>query len=156
MNVLGSHLASPNLCSGRWKHLVKENWRQATWNQCCGSGSDPYVFGPYGSASHKYVSGSGSFHHQAKIIRKTLISPVFWLLYDFLTVFRIGIRMLLGLPDPLDRGTDPDDPHPVTYQNATDPQLCLELLHDCRGLHWKDNRGKLIFVLYFVIRLRLT
>jgi hypothetical protein len=43
MNVLGSHLASPNLCSGRWKHLVKENWRQATWNQCCGSGSIGYV-----------------------------------------------------------------------------------------------------------------
>jgi hypothetical protein len=43
---------------------------------------DPYVFGPPGSASvsHKYGSdsgsGSGSFHHQAKEIRKTLISAV--------------------------------------------------------------------------------
>jgi hypothetical protein len=66
--------------------------------------------------------------------------------------------MFLGLPDPLDRGTDLDDPHQVPYQNATDPQhgLEVELLHDCRGLHCKDNRGKLIFVLYFVIRLRLT
>ncbi len=41
---------------------------------------DPYVFGPPGSASgsvcHKYVSGSGPFHHQAKIVRKSLISTV--------------------------------------------------------------------------------
>ncbi len=81
--------------------------------RCCGSGSiDPYVLGPSGSASgsvsHKYRSGSGPFHHQAKILRKTLT-----LLYDFLPVFRIRIRrirMFLGLPDPhpnpLDRGTD--------------------------------------------------
>ncbi len=37
---------------------------------------DPYVFGPPGSASgsvgHKYESGSGSFYHQAKIVRKNL------------------------------------------------------------------------------------
>ncbi len=40
---------------------------------------DPYAFGPPGSVSHKYESGSGSgsFHHQAKIVRKTLISSVF-------------------------------------------------------------------------------
>jgi hypothetical protein len=34
---------------------------------------DPYVFGPprpaSGSNSHKYGSGSGSFHHQAKRVR---------------------------------------------------------------------------------------
>jgi hypothetical protein len=49
---------------------------------------DPYVFGPPGSASgfisHKYGSGSrsgsGSFHHQAKIVRKTR----FLLFFDFL------------------------------------------------------------------------
>jgi hypothetical protein len=37
--------------------------------------SDPYVFGPPGSGSisQKYGSGSGSFYHQAKIVRKTLI-----------------------------------------------------------------------------------
>jgi hypothetical protein len=46
---------------------------------------DPYVFGPPGSASgsvsYKYGSGSGStsrsFRHQAKIVRKTLISSFF-------------------------------------------------------------------------------
>ncbi len=72
-----------------------------------------------GSISHKYWSGSGSFHHQAKI-RKTLISTVLWHLYDFLSlnyfvnvpVFRIRIRKLLGLQDPhqddpLVRGADP-------------------------------------------------
>ncbi len=57
---------------------------------------------------------------QAKIVRKTLISIVLWLLYDFylyrmndvnLLAFQIQIRMFLGLPDPhpdpLVRGTDP-------------------------------------------------
>ncbi len=59
--------------------------------QCCGSGSivpsNPYVFGPPGSASgsisQRYRSGSGSFYRKAKIVRKTLISTVLWLLYDF-------------------------------------------------------------------------
>ncbi len=62
-----------------------------------------YVFEPPGSASgsvnHKYESGSGSssglssgpFHHQAKLVRKTLIYSVLWLLNDFLPVFRIRI-----------------------------------------------------------------
>ncbi len=57
--------------------------------QCCGSGSgpkDPYVFGPHGSGSitvvrHTYVPGS--FHHQSKIVRKTLIPTVLWPLCDF-------------------------------------------------------------------------
>ncbi len=77
---------------------------------------DTDAFGPPGSASgsvsHKY--GSGSFYHSAKVVKKTLISTVLWLLYDFLPVFRIRIRrihMFLGLSDPhsnsLDRGTDP-------------------------------------------------
>jgi hypothetical protein len=42
--------------------------------------SDPYVFGPsgsgFGSISQRYRSGSGSFYHQAKIVRKTLIPTV--------------------------------------------------------------------------------
>ncbi len=40
----------------------------------------PMFFGPPGSAygfvSCKYGSGSGSFHHQAKVVRKILISTV--------------------------------------------------------------------------------
>ncbi len=80
-----------------------------------------HIFWPPGSASgsvsHKYGSGSGSgsrSFHQTKIVRKTLISTVLWLLYDFLSlkndvnipVFRIRIRIqirkvriLLDLPD---------------------------------------------------------
>jgi hypothetical protein len=36
---------------------------------------DPHVFGPSGSVStsQRYGSGSGSFYHHAKIIRKALI-----------------------------------------------------------------------------------
>ncbi len=45
-----------------------------------GSVADPYVFGPSGagagSASQRYGSGSGSFYHQAKLVRKTLIPTV--------------------------------------------------------------------------------
>jgi hypothetical protein len=45
---------------------------------------DSHVFGPpgsrSGSISQRYVSesdsGSGSFYHHAKIVRKTLISPI--------------------------------------------------------------------------------
>ncbi len=59
-----------------------------TSHQCSGSESesgsesdpnpdpDPHGFGP---------PGSGSFYHQAKIVRKTLIVPVLWLLLDFLS-----------------------------------------------------------------------
>jgi hypothetical protein len=42
---------------------------------------DPHVFGPLGLGS-----GFGSFYHQAKIVRKTLIPNVLWLIYDFLSL----------------------------------------------------------------------
>jgi len=35
-----------------------------------------------------YGSRSGSFHHQAKKVRKTLVSTVLWLLYDFFYIWR--------------------------------------------------------------------
>ncbi len=61
-------------------------------NQCCGSGPGSVCIWASGSASgsvsHKYGSGSGSFHNQANIVRKTLIFAVLWLLYDFFPVFR--------------------------------------------------------------------
>ncbi len=62
---------------------------------CSGSGSVSICFGPSGSVSQRYGSRSGSFYHQAKLVRKTLIPTFFWLLYDF--IFRIWIR-----------GADPD------------------------------------------------
>ncbi len=43
--------------------------------QCCGS----ICFGPPGSGS-----ASQNFNHQAKIVRKTLITAVLWLLFDFI------------------------------------------------------------------------
>jgi|LakMenEpi03Aug12_release.lakeMendotaPanAssembly.Ray.scaffolds.fasta_scaffold248708_2 hypothetical protein len=44
--------------------------------RCCGP--DPYVFVPPGSGSviQLYGSGSGSFYHKEKVVRKTLISTV--------------------------------------------------------------------------------
>jgi hypothetical protein len=51
---------------------------------------DPYVFGPpgyrSGSISQRHGSGSGSFYHQTKIVRKTLIPTVLLLLFDFLSL----------------------------------------------------------------------
>jgi hypothetical protein len=51
---------------------------------------EPYVFGSPGSGSSsistRYGSGSGSFYNQAKIVWKTLIPTVLWLLYDFLSL----------------------------------------------------------------------
>ncbi len=52
--------------------------------------SDPYVFGPpgswSGSISQRYGSESGSFYHQAKVVRKILIPTALWLLFDFLSL----------------------------------------------------------------------
>ncbi len=52
--------------------------------------SDSHVFGlpgsGSGSSSQRYGSGAGSFYHQAKIVRKTLIPTVLWLLFDFLSL----------------------------------------------------------------------
>ncbi len=107
---------------------------------CCGSA---YVFGPSGSASrsvsHKCGSGSGSFHHQAKIVSNFCC---FVTSYDFLSlknevnvpVFRIPICRI-RIFGPLGSasgsvsqryGSEDQDPHPhpSRYQNVTDPQHC--------------------------------
>jgi hypothetical protein len=49
---------------------------------------DPHVFGPpgYGSIRQRYRSGSWSFYHHAKIVRKSE-KPWFLLFCDFLTIF---------------------------------------------------------------------
>ncbi len=46
----------------------------------------PYLFGPPGSGSNSTRSGSGSFYHQAKIVRKTFIPAVLFLLYNLLSL----------------------------------------------------------------------
>ncbi len=48
--------------------------------QCWGSGCF------WAQDSQRYGSGSGSFYHQAKILRKTLILTVMLLLFDFLSL----------------------------------------------------------------------
>jgi hypothetical protein len=58
----------------------------------------------YGSGS-----GSGSFYHQAKIVKNS-IPTVFWLLYDFLSLTN----------DVNVASKSNEDPDP--YQNVTDPQ----------------------------------
>jgi hypothetical protein len=45
--------------------------------QCCGSGSVGSIW---------FWASSGSFYHQAKIVRKTLIHTVLWLLFDILSL----------------------------------------------------------------------
>ncbi len=88
------------------------------------------VFGPpgfaSGSVSNKYGSGSESFHHEAKIVRKNLD---FFCFVTSLWIFDsvpdphpdldLSIRLFLGIPDlhqdPIVRGTDPS-------QSVTDPQ----------------------------------
>ncbi len=47
---------------------------------------DAYVFGPPGSGSisTRYGSGTESFYHPAKIVGKTMIPNILWLLHDFL------------------------------------------------------------------------
>ncbi len=90
---------------------------------------DPHVFGPpgSGSTSQRYGSGSGSFYHHAKIVRKALISTILRLFLTFylwkklkivLKIFLFSgilkvndennrIRIIDPDRDPLVRGMDP-------------------------------------------------
>ncbi len=45
---------------------------------------DPYIFGPSGSVI--FCTDPDPSHHHAKIVRKTLISAVLRLFYDFLSL----------------------------------------------------------------------
>ncbi len=101
----GSGSISQRYGSGCFHHQAKIS------HQCCGSGSvgsicfwglpgpdplvrgtdpdplDLYVFWPSGSGCNSQRCGSRSFHHQAKIVRKTLIPTVLRLLFDFFFIF---------------------------------------------------------------------
>ncbi len=85
-----SHLKTIFLpLQNKWCQSVSQLYqkrREALKNQCAGSwsvGSVPYVFGPPGY-------GSGSFYHQAKIVRRTvtctILPTVLWLLFNFLSL----------------------------------------------------------------------
>ncbi len=65
-----------------------------TWVRSRVADPDPHVFGPPGSGSTSQTngsgsgscSGSGSFYHHTKIVRKTLIITVLWLILPFLSL----------------------------------------------------------------------
>ncbi len=81
-----SHLADPHLVHHLANNfsLIGDSSHRYQYKR----NPDPYVFGRpgSGSVSQRYGSGSVSFYHQAKIVRKTLMSTVLWLLYDFLSL----------------------------------------------------------------------
>ncbi len=104
--------------------------------------------------------GSGSFYHQAKKVRKTLIPTVLWLLLDFLSLKndvnvpsksnkqKNCLKMLLlesrrsmmkiagsasGSGSIIQRhGSADKDPDP--HQNVMDPEYCWKDLHTCRQI----------------------
>ncbi len=95
--------------------------------QCWGSGSAS------GSISHKYWSGSGSFHHQAKIVNKTcfiLFCNFLWLfIFEELCKCTIVSNLhsdpyVFGPPGSVSvsQRYGSEDPHTDPYQNVTDPQ----------------------------------
>jgi hypothetical protein len=104
---------------------------------------DPYhVFGPPGSASgfvsHKY--GSGSFHRQARMARKTcfVTSLRLFIFYDVnVPVFRIRIwirriHMFLGIPDP----------HPDPLVRGTDPRIRIWIHIEMSRIHSTETESK--------------
>ncbi len=62
-------------------------WNRPVW---CESDPDPYVFGPpgsgSGSSSHRYGSRIRILLSSSKIVGKTLITTVLWLLFDVLSL----------------------------------------------------------------------
>jgi hypothetical protein len=93
---------------------------------------DPHVFGPPGSGSisQRYGSGSGSFYHQANIVRKTLIPTVLSLILDFLS-FKNDVNIPLKsnkaeiLPESGSISQRHGSADPDPHQNVKDPE------------HWK-------------------
>jgi hypothetical protein len=96
--------APPLLCcpSGTWPLSSAESWTKPRWENITvysihgkSSVADPdlFVFGPSGSVSMRY--GSGSFYHQAKIVRKLSIPSVLRLLYDFLSYLKNDVSVAL-------------------------------------------------------------
>ncbi len=68
-------LAGEKWCSGAF--II--HWHWGSGSVCFGTPGSGF-----GSISQRY--GSGSFYHQAKRVRKTMIPTVLWLLYDFLSL----------------------------------------------------------------------
>ncbi len=114
------------------------------FRQCWGSGSG-FVFLASRIRSHKYGSRSvsGSFHHRAKIVRKT------WDFYCFVTslclfIFAVWCKKYQCSESAYGSicfwasrsafasvsqryGSEDPDLHPDLYQNVTDPQHCSQV-----------------------------
>ncbi len=127
-----------------------------------------YLFQCSRSVSVIQRSGSrcGSSHHQAKIVRKPLISTVLWLLYDLLSVknnVNVPQKRLFSFhfeghcqkqqdpdPDPLVRyGSEDPDPK----QNVTNPENWFNYWSP--SLHSAKNTNEifgteLFFVFFFL------
>ncbi len=114
---------------------------------------DPHVFGPPGSGSisQRYGSGSGSFYHQAKKVRKTLIPTALWLfIFEnvvhvpsksnkqknclknlfFVGILGRSVTKIAGSGSASGSGYISQrhgsaDPDPDPHQNFMDPQQCI-------------------------------
>ncbi len=72
-------------------------WLQVTYIQCCRSGSGARIVRFSASRIRMVIilSGSGSFQQQTNKVRKTLISAILWLLFDFLSTKTDDMHMHL-------------------------------------------------------------
>ncbi len=111
------------------------------------------TFPASGSVSQRYGSGSGfgSFYHQAKIVRTTLIPTVLWLLFDFLSlkndvnvpsksnkrkffysILLASWKLMKKITGSGSRSGSISQRHgsadPDPYQNATNLQYCFALI----------------------------
>jgi hypothetical protein len=96
--------------------------------------TDPYVFGPpgFGSVSQRYGSGSCSFYHHAKMLRK----PLFLLFCDIFITFYLRKMTQMYLQKIISRkivyitgsgsgsiGQRHGSVDPEPYQNVKDPWI---------------------------------
>ncbi len=78
-------LVSPTI-RGLRTLTLPERWdiKETKYFPCVPDPHESYVFGLSGSVSQRSGSGSGSFYHQAYLVRiKTLIATLLWLFFTF-------------------------------------------------------------------------
>ncbi len=121
---------------------------------------DPHVFGPprCGSISQSYWSGFGSrsvsFYQKPKIVRKTLIPTLLWLLLDFLSlendvnvpsksnkqknvfkkvsffgIVKVNEKIAGSGSRSISQRHGSAGPDPDPHQNVMDPEHCFGVIH---------------------------
>ncbi len=80
-----ARFACPRICTSR-DSVIKGTIDNVDWGFFFNEPALSSVGNPDTYVSTRYGSGSGSFYHQAKMVRKTFIPPVLGLLYDFLSL----------------------------------------------------------------------